>query len=208
VSAAPTISSGDTAWVLTAAALVMLMLPGLALFYGGLVRSKSMLNTFMMSAAPLGLVSVQWVLIGYSLAFAAGSPYLGGLSWWGFDGVGAEPNATYAGSIPHLAFAAFQAMFAAVTVALVSGAVAERMRFRAYLLFVLAMVQADVFGVSVANVLRAQSQELRTKRRQRAEERAMKTPVKLLFPMTICILPALLVLVIGPAAIRITHVLF
>lgn len=74
--------------------------------------------------------------------------------------------------------------------------------------FVLAMVQADVFGVSVANVLRAQSQELRTKRRQRAEERAMKTPVKLLFPMTICILPALLVLVIGPAAIRITHVLF
>jgi tight adherence protein C len=74
--------------------------------------------------------------------------------------------------------------------------------------FVLAMVQADVFGVSVGNVLRAQSQELRTKRRQRAEERAMKTPVKLLFPMTICILPALLVLVIGPAAIRIVHVLF
>jgi len=137
VSAAPAISSGDTAWVLTAAALVMLMLPGLALFYGGLVRSKSMLNTFMMSAAPLGLVSVQWVLIGYSLAFAAGSPYLGGLSWWGFEGVGAEPNATYAGSIPHLAFAAFQAMFAAITVALISGAVAERMRFRAYLLFVL-----------------------------------------------------------------------
>jgi ammonium transporter, Amt family len=137
VSAAPAISSGDTAWVLTAAALVMLMLPGLALFYGGLVRSKSMLNTFMMSAAPLGLVSVQWVLVGYSLAFAAGSPYLGGLSWWGFEGVGAEPNATYAGSIPHLAFAAFQAMFAAITVALVSGAVAERMRFRAYLLFVL-----------------------------------------------------------------------
>ena len=137
MSAAPAISSGDTAWVLTAAALVMLMLPGLALFYGGLVRSKSMLNTFMMSAAPLGLVSVQWVLIGYSLAFAAGSPYLGGLSWWGFEGVGAEPNATYAGSIPHLAFAAFQAMFAAITVALISGAVAERMRFRAYLLFVL-----------------------------------------------------------------------
>ena len=137
MSAAPAISSGDTAWVLTAAALVMLMLPGLALFYGGLVRSKSMLNTFMMSAAPLGLVSVQWVLIGYSLAFAAGSPYLGGLAWWGFEGVGAEPNATYAGSIPHLAFAAFQAMFAAITVALISGAVAERMRFRAYLLFVL-----------------------------------------------------------------------
>jgi ammonium transporter, Amt family len=137
VSAAPAISSGDTAWVLTASALVMLMLPGLALFYGGLVRSKSMLNTFMMSAAPLGLVTVQWVLIGYSLAFAAGSPYLGGLSWWGFDGVGAAPNATYAGSVPHLAFAAFQAMFAAITVALVSGAVAERMRFRAYLLFVL-----------------------------------------------------------------------
>jgi len=135
--ATPAISSGDTAWVLAASALVMLMLPGLALFYGGLVRSKSMLNTFMMSAAPLGLVGVQWVLLGYSLAFAPGSPYLGGLSWWGFGDVGATPNAAYAGSVPHLAFAAFQAMFAAITVALVSGAVAERMRFRAYLLFVL-----------------------------------------------------------------------
>src|SRR5919206_2973673 len=88
-AAATTISAGDTAWVLVASALVMLMLPGLALFYGGLVRSKSMLNTFMMSAAPLGLVGVQWVLLGYSLAFAPGSPYLGALRWWGFEGVGA-----------------------------------------------------------------------------------------------------------------------
>jgi Amt family ammonium transporter len=136
MSAAPTLSAGDTAWVLAASALVMLMLPGLALFYGGLVRSKSMLNTFMMSATPLGLVGVQWVLIGYSLAFSPGSPVLGGLGWWGFGGVGAAPNAAYAGTVPHLAFAAFQAMFAAITVALVAGAVAERMRFRAYLLFV------------------------------------------------------------------------
>jgi Amt family ammonium transporter len=79
---------------------------------------------------------VQWVLFGYSLAFAPGSPYVGGLGWWGFEGVGAAPNDSYAGSIPHLAFAAFQAMFAAITVALVAGAVVERMRFRAYLLFV------------------------------------------------------------------------
>jgi Amt family ammonium transporter len=136
MNSATAISAGDTAWVLTASALVMLMLPGLALFYGGLVRSKSMLNTFMMSAAPLGLVGVQWVLLGYTLAFAPGSPYLGALSWLGFNGVSGAPNPAYAATVPHLAFAAFQAMFAAITVALISGAVAERMRFRAYLLFV------------------------------------------------------------------------
>ena len=130
------ISGADTAWVLFSAALVMLMIPGLALFYGGLVRSRSSLNTFMMSVAPLGFVTLQWVLIGYSLAFAPGSSWLGGFGWAGFAGVGGAPNPVYAGTIPHLAFAIFQSMFAAITVALISGAVVERLKFRAYLAFV------------------------------------------------------------------------
>jgi Amt family ammonium transporter len=130
------ISAGDTAWVLVSCALVMLMLPGLALFYGGLVRSKSSLNTLMMTLAALGVVTMQWIAFGYSLAFSPGTPFLGGLAWAGFSGVRAEANPTYAATIPHLAFAAFQAMFAAITVALVSGAVVERMKFRSYLLFV------------------------------------------------------------------------
>ena len=132
------ISAGDTAWVLMSTALVMLMVPGLALFYGGLVRGKNALNSMMMSLAPLGIVTVQWVVVGYSLAFAPGSAALGGLSWWGFAGVGAAANPTYAATIPHVAFALFQAMFAVITVALISGAVVERMRFSAYLLFGLA----------------------------------------------------------------------
>jgi Amt family ammonium transporter len=137
MNAASTISAGDTAWVLTSAALVMLMLPGLAFFYGGLVRGKSSLNTLMMSVAALGLVTIQWVAVGYSLAFSAGNAVSGGFSWSGLAGVHGEPNPTYAATIPHLAFAGYQGMFAAITVALVSGAVVERMRFRAYLLFVL-----------------------------------------------------------------------
>ena len=132
------VSAGDTAWVLISAALVMLMVPGLALFYGGLVRQKNALNTFMMSLAALGLVTVQWVLGGYSIAFGPGTAWVGGLSWWGLANVGAAPNAAYAATIPHLAFAIFQAMFAAITVALISGAVVERLRFSAYLLFTLA----------------------------------------------------------------------
>src|SRR3954470_4400697 len=134
----PAISAGDTAWVLISTALVMLMVPGLALFYGGLVRQKNALNTFMMSLSALGIVTVQWVLIGYSLTFGPGSSWLGGLAWWGLDQVGATPNAAYAATVPHLAFAAFQAMFAAITVALISGAAVERLRFSAYLLFALA----------------------------------------------------------------------
>jgi Amt family ammonium transporter len=132
------ISAGDTAWVLVSTGLVMLMVPGLALFYGGLVRQKNALNTFMMSLGALGLVTVQWVLAGYSLSFSPGSSVIGGLSWWGLAGVGAAPDAAYAATIPHLAFAIFQAMFAAITVALISGAVVERLRFSAYLLFALA----------------------------------------------------------------------
>ena len=135
MNSAVAISAGDTAWVLIATALVMLMVPGLALFYGGLVRGKNALNSMMMSLAPLGIVTVQWVLIGYSLSFAPGNGALGGLAYWGFNAVGAGANPTYAGTIPHVAFAMFQAMFAIITVALISGAVVERMRFPAYLLF-------------------------------------------------------------------------
>ena len=135
---AAALSAGDTAWVLVSTALVMVMVPGLALFYGGLVRARAALNTFMMSFAALALVSVQWVLFGYSLAFAPGTPVAGSpLTWLGLRGVGAAPEAAYAATIPHLAFAAFQAMFAGIAVALVSGAMVERVKFRVYLLFVL-----------------------------------------------------------------------
>ena len=133
-----TFSAGDTAWVLIATALVMLMVPGLALFYGGLVRGKNSLNSMMMTLAPLGIITVQWVVIGYSLSFAPGNGVIGGFSFWGFSGVGGAANPTYAATIPHLAFALFQAMFAVITVSLISGAVVERMRFPAYLLFGLA----------------------------------------------------------------------
>lgn len=135
---AATISAGDTAWLLMSTALVMLMVPGLALFYGGLVRSRSSLNTLMMAVAALGVVSVQWLAFGYSFAFDRGSLLLGGLHFAGMRGVGLEANATYSSSVPHAAFAAFQAMFAVITVALISGAIVERIRFQAYLVFVLA----------------------------------------------------------------------
>ena len=135
MSSPTAISAGDTAWVLVSSALVMLMVPGLALFYGGLVRAKNSLNTFMMSLAMLGIVTVQWVLFGYSLSFAPGTALVGSLGWWGFAGVGGAANATYAATVPHLAFAAFQVMFAVITVALISGAVVERLRFGAYLAF-------------------------------------------------------------------------
>ncbi len=132
-----TVSAGDTAWVLISTALVMVMLPGLAFFYGGLVRSKGALNTMMMSVAALGVVGMQWVLFGYSLAFHPGSGIVGGLGWRGLVGVDGGPWPAYSPTIPHLSYATYQAMFAAITVALVSGAVVERMRFRAYMLFVL-----------------------------------------------------------------------
>ena len=132
---APTISSGDTAWVLISTALVLFMVPGLAFFYGGLVRSKSALNTMLMSLGALAIVTVQWVLVGYSLAFGPGSTWIGGLSFFGLQGVTATPNPTYAAALPHLLFAAFQAMFAGITVALFSGAIIDRMRFVAYLAF-------------------------------------------------------------------------
>ena len=132
---AATISSGDTAWVLISTALVLLMVPGLAFFYGGLVRRKSALNTMLMSLGALAVISVQWVLFGYSLAFGPGSAYLGSFAYAGFHGVTGAANPTYAAALPHLLFAAFQAMFAAITVALYSGAVIDRMRYQAYLIF-------------------------------------------------------------------------
>ena len=129
------ISAGDTAWVLTATALVMVMTVGLAFFYGGLVRPKNALNTMMMSVVALGLISVQWVLFGYSIAFGHGSPLWGGLAWLGFRGVGVDPDPAYAATIPLQAHAMFQLMFAIITPALISGAIAERMRFRSYVVF-------------------------------------------------------------------------
>src|SRR5919106_2745924 len=113
----PEISAGDTAWVLMSAALVMLMTPGLALFYGGLVRRKNVLSTIMHSFFILALVSVTWVLWGYSLAFGpdSGAGIIGRLDWLGLEGVGPEPSATYAPTTPHLAFMAFQMMFAIIT---------------------------------------------------------------------------------------------
>ena len=132
----PEVSAGDTAWVLMSSALVMLMTPGLAFFYGGLVRPKNVLSTIMHSFFILALISVQWVLWGYTLAFGPSiNGLVGGLDWLGLSGVGAEPNADYAKSIPHLAFVAFQMMFAIITPALITGAFAERKRFKAFVLF-------------------------------------------------------------------------
>jgi Amt family ammonium transporter len=130
------ISAGDTAWVMVSAALVMLMTPGLALFYGGLVRPKNVLSTIMHSFFILALISVQWVLWGYSLAFGPSiGGFIGSLAWAGLNGVGAEPNPDYAKTIPHLTFMAFQMMFAIITPALITGAFAERKRFKAFVLF-------------------------------------------------------------------------
>jgi len=131
-----TLSAGDTGWVLISSALVLLMTVGLAFFYGGLVRPKNALNTMMMSFVALGVIGVQWVLVGYSIAFAPGNPWLGGLAWLGLHNVGLEPNPTYSATIPLQAHAMFQGMFAIITPALISGAIVERMRFGAYLAFI------------------------------------------------------------------------
>jgi len=142
------IDTGDTAWVLTSTALVMLMTPGLALFYGGLVRRKNVLSVIMQSMFILALVSVTWVLFGYSLAFGPDavsldlpfgihlSGLIGGLDYIGLRGVGKEPG-PYAATIPHSVFMAFQMMFAIITPALITGAFAERKRFKAFVLFTL-----------------------------------------------------------------------
>ncbi|EAX48424.1 ammonium transporter [Thermosinus carboxydivorans Nor1] len=132
------IDTGDTTFVLISAALVMLMTPGLALFYGGMVRTKNVLNTIMQSFFIVSLISVQWVLWGYSLAFGPDVNHIiGSLDWIGLKGVGQEPNADYAATIPHFAFMIFQAMFAVITPALITGAFAERMKFPAFVVFTL-----------------------------------------------------------------------
>jgi Amt family ammonium transporter len=135
----PKIDSGDTAWVLVSTALVLLMTaPGLALFYGGMVRQKNALGTLMQSFIILALISVQWVLWGYSLAFGPDKGgIIGGLEWVGLNGVGPTPNADYAATIPHTAFMLFQMMFAVITPALITGAFAERKKFSTFLVFIL-----------------------------------------------------------------------
>src|SRR5919199_152467 len=132
----PEINTGDTAWVLASTALVMLMTPALGFFYAGLVRRKNVLATIMHSFFMLCLVSVQWVLFGYSLAFGPDiSGLVGSLSWIGLNDVGLTPNPDYAATIPHQLFMAFQMMFAVITPALITGAFAERKRFKAFAIF-------------------------------------------------------------------------
>ncbi|MDX2216377.1 MAG: ammonium transporter [Oculatellaceae cyanobacterium bins.114] len=144
----PPPDTGDTAFMLLCSALVLLMTPGLAFFYGGFVRSRNVLNTMMMSFVLMGIVGVTWILWGYSLAFSPATPFIGGLQWLFLNGVGYETAGyltghgpeevvSYAGTIPHQTFMIYQAMFAIITPALISGAIVERMNFRAYALFVL-----------------------------------------------------------------------
>jgi Amt family ammonium transporter len=129
------INAGDTAWVLISSALVLVMTPALAFFYGGMVRKKNVLSTLNLSFIMIGLISVQWVLYGYTLAFGPDwAGLIGKLSFLGLSGVGANPGA-YASTIPHLAFAAFQMMFAIITPALITGAFVERVRFKTFLVF-------------------------------------------------------------------------
>jgi len=130
------ISPADTVWILISSALVMLMTPGVALFYGGMVRRKNLLSTMMMSFACLGLVGLLWVLYGYSLSFGSDhAGIIGGLNFIGLMNVGQEPSPIYATTVPHLGFMVFQAMFAIITVALITGAVVERIKFSSLLLF-------------------------------------------------------------------------
>jgi len=130
------INTGDTAWLLMSSALVMLMTPGLALFYGGMVRRKNVLSTIMMSFTALGLVGLLWVLYGYSLSFGTDhAGIIGGFNFLGLKNVGQDPSAIYATTVPHLAFMIFQAMFAIITVALFTGAIVERVKFSALLVF-------------------------------------------------------------------------
>lgn len=132
-----TIDKGDTAWLLISTALVMLMTPGLALFYGGMVRRKNVLGTIMQSFIALGVISVQWVLFGYSLAFGPDvGHFIGSLKWFGLNGVGLAPNPDYAATVPHQAYMIFQMMFAVITPALITGAFAERFKFKTYLIFI------------------------------------------------------------------------
>ena len=141
-------TAADTAFMLMSSAMVLLMTPGLAFFYGGFVQGRNILNTLMMSFLLMGIVGVTWILWGYSLAFAPGNSIIGGLQWLGLNGVGLETTGylqgtdpaevvSYAPTIPHQAYMIYQAMFAIITPALISGAIVERVSFTAYSLFVL-----------------------------------------------------------------------
>lgn len=136
------IDTGDTAWMLMSTALVMLMTPALALFYGGLVRQKNVLSVVMQSFIALGVITVVWFLLGYSLAFSPSLikigdyGFLGGLSWFGTRGVGMDPYPDFCPTVPHRLFMVYQCMFAVITPALISGAFAERMKFKTYLVFI------------------------------------------------------------------------
>ncbi|MDP2942985.1 MAG: ammonium transporter [Candidatus Omnitrophota bacterium] len=133
---APKIDTGDTAWLLTSSALVLLMTPALAFFYGGLVRKKNILSVLMQCFMITCLITIQWVLFGYSLAFGPDiKGVIGSLAWFGLKGVGLEPNPAYAATVPHQAFMIFQAMFAIITPALILGAFAERMKFSTFCVF-------------------------------------------------------------------------
>jgi Amt family ammonium transporter len=130
------INSGDTAWILISTALVILMTPAVGFFYGGMVRKKSILSTIMMCFAALFLISIQWVLIGYTLAFGpTKGGLIGGLNWLGLLGVGQAPNVDYAATIPALCFMMFQAAFAIITPSLIVGAFVERIKFASFLIF-------------------------------------------------------------------------
>jgi len=130
------IDTGDTAWMLISAALVLLMTPGLALFYGGMVRAKNVLGTIMHSFIIIAIITVQWILFGYSLAFGPDvGGIIGNLSWFGLNGVGLDPYPDYAATVPHQVFMIYQGMFAIITPALITGAIAERMKFKTFIVF-------------------------------------------------------------------------
>ena len=142
------INSGDTAWLLVSAALVMFMTPGLAFFYGGMARRKNLLSTLMMSFVMIGLGGLIWVLYGYSLGFGPDiGGFIGNLSFLGLKGVGQTPSAVYASSVPQLAFMMYQGMFAIITVALITGSVVERIKFSSLIVFAVAWLTFIYFPV-------------------------------------------------------------
>jgi len=132
------IDTGDTSWLLISTALVMLMTPALGLFYGGMVRKKNVLATIMQSFIAIGIITILWVIYGYSLAFGPDVNHIiGNLTWLGLKGVGFEPNPDYGSTVPHILFMIYQLMFAIITPALITGAFAERFKFKTYLLFII-----------------------------------------------------------------------
>ena len=135
--AAAKFDGADTAWLLLSSTLVLMMtIPGLALFYGGMVRRKNVLSTLMQSFILVAVVSIQWVIFGYSVAFSPGTPLLGSFAWAGLGGVSASvPYAPYSATVPHQAYMIYQCMFAVITPALITGAIAERMSFKGFLIF-------------------------------------------------------------------------